>query len=98
MIDQNAAHHASADGEEVSPVLPLHPAHIDQPEVGFVDQGCGLNRVTGTLVVEMLTRDPVQFRPCEFHDLADSGLVAGAPRAQQVSDLWRRCWIHRPPV
>jgi len=43
------------------PILPLHPPYVDQPEIGFVHQGCGLNRVVGPLMVEMLPRNPVQF-------------------------------------
>ena len=49
VVDQDATHDAGGDGEEVGPVLPLDPFQVDEPEVGFVDQGGRLEGVPGAL-------------------------------------------------
>ena len=47
MIDKNAAHHLGGDGEKVCAVLPRHVALIHQAQIGFIDKGRRLERVTG---------------------------------------------------
>jgi hypothetical protein len=42
MIDQNLAHEAGGDAEEVSPVSESRRLALKKPEVGFVDQSGGL--------------------------------------------------------
>src|SRR5579883_61281 len=38
MIDQDAAHHAGGNAQEMSAVLPVDRVLIDQPKIGFMDQ------------------------------------------------------------
>src|SRR5262245_6263300 len=73
----------------MSPILPLHAPYVHQPEVRFIDQRGRLNRVLGTLVVQVPPRNPVQFRIRQLDDLPDGSLVPGAPGAQKLRDLWR---------
>ena len=44
-VHQNAPHHLRRDGEELRALPPLYLGYIDQPQIDFVDQGGGLQRV-----------------------------------------------------
>ncbi len=52
MIDQDAAHLAGGDGEEMRAVLPGH-VHFDELDERFVDDGRGLERVAGPLALHV---------------------------------------------
>ena len=45
MIDQNPAHDLRGHSEEMRPVLPVDAMLAHQPQIGFIDQGAGLERV-----------------------------------------------------
>ena len=70
-FDQDAAHDCGAHCQKVRPVLPLHPPYVDQPEVSFVHQDRGLDRVLRALVVKVLPRHLVQFGIDELDNLSD---------------------------
>ena len=42
-------------------VLPAHPAGVYQPQISFVDQVRGLQRVAGAFAPQIAPRQPVQF-------------------------------------
>jgi hypothetical protein len=55
IINENAAHGLGSRGEEVAPAVPLlGPVHVDQAEVGLVDQGGCLERLPGCFLGELL--------------------------------------------
>jgi hypothetical protein len=49
MIDEDSSHDSGGDTDEVGPVSPLHAGPIDHMDIGLIDQGGGLEGVTGTL-------------------------------------------------
>jgi hypothetical protein len=54
-IDQDAAYGLGRSGEEVPTTVPgLGLLRVDEPEVSLVDQGRGLERLTGLLLHEFL--------------------------------------------
>src|SRR4029079_13142730 len=61
VIDEDAAHDASRDGEEMCSILPLDVVSFDQPQIRFVDEHCLLEAVTRALSRHAASRDPVQF-------------------------------------
>src|SRR5262249_998237 len=57
LLNQDAAHGLGGSGEEVAAAVPaLGLLRIDQPEVGLVDQGRGLERLPGLLLGQPLRR------------------------------------------
>ena len=66
VVDEDAAHGLRRHRQEMGAILPLHALVIDQPQIGFVDQGggsagCGLTRSRRHVVVgqavELLVHD-----------------------------------------
>ena len=49
-FDQDAAHRLGRGGEEVPPAVPMPClVHVHEPNVGFVNQGRGLEGLAGAL-------------------------------------------------
>ena len=46
-VHQDPTHQPRRNGEEVRAILPLHAADVDQPQVGLVDEGSGLEQWSG---------------------------------------------------
>ena len=57
VIHQDAANGPGGNGKEMRPVSPHHPTLVDETEIGFVDQGGGLEGVVGPLVPQLPSRD-----------------------------------------
>jgi hypothetical protein len=66
----------------VHPVLPLDAACVNQPHVGFVDQGCGLKHMAGRLTHHVLMCKAVEFIMHQGDDLIEGSPVAVTPRLQ----------------
>lgn len=49
IIDENMAHHVGGEAKDAGPVLPHGIGFADEPQVGLIDQGCGLEGVIATL-------------------------------------------------
>ena len=61
VLDEDAAHGFGGGGKEVSPAIPvLHLLHVHEPDVGFVDQGRGLQGLAGRFVGQLLGRQLAQ--------------------------------------
>ena len=60
IVDEDAAHQASGDGEEVRTVLPIDPALVDQLQVDLVDERGRLRRAVRPLAGEMACGNDVQ--------------------------------------
>ena len=61
MADKNSAHHLGGDGEELRAVFPARLVLIHEPQIYFVHQSGGLQRVPGALPAESLHCAPMQF-------------------------------------
>jgi hypothetical protein len=80
VFDEDAAHGLGRGGEEVAPAVPLRRVRwSDQPQVGLVDQGGGLEGLA-----RLLPGDP---RRCELPKLVvDERQQLGRGRVQQLGD------------
>jgi hypothetical protein len=88
VLDQDAAHGLGGSGEEVptpAPMLGLLAA--DQPQVGLVDEGGGLERLAGLLVREPLGRQLSQFSVHDGQELFGGAGIAALDRGEDLGDL-----------
>src|SRR5262245_14424462 len=69
------------------PVLPSDPVHVNEPHVRFVDQGCGLERVVGSLASHVPLGQGVELLVNERNELVERRFVPLAPRDEQVSGV-----------
>ena len=60
MVHENLAHHARRYGEKVGAILVARAAVIHQAQVGFMNQGGGLQRVALRFAAQVTFRDAVQ--------------------------------------
>ena len=67
---------------------PVFPGRVllDEAEIRFVDEGCGLQGVVRTFLVQVAGREAAQFVVDERHQLRKSNRVAAAPTLQQLRD------------
>ncbi len=76
-------------------VLPVHALVIDQPQVGFVDQGRGLQAVAGLLALQVVVRQTVELVVHNRGYPSESALVAVGPRTEQRTDVVVGKWFTR---
>jgi hypothetical protein len=62
MVNHDVPHHLSGRRDKVGPALPDRLRIIDQPQVGFVENGGRLKGVAGSLPAHVMMGEPVQFR------------------------------------
>src|SRR5438046_1005890 len=74
-------------------VLPAHLLPLDEPEVGLIYQGGGLQRVARALMQHVMVRQPVQLVIDERGQFGKGRLVAIAPGDQELRDFF---WGVRP--
>jgi hypothetical protein len=97
-VDQDAPHELGRDGEEVRAVVPVDPAGVDQPHVGFADEGRRLERVPRALAPHVVVGQAVQLVVHQGDQPVECGRVTPTPRLQQLRDSRRRLRTHgRPP-
>ena len=60
-------------------VLPFHLRQIAQSQIGFVNQGGGLERVAAGLTIDRPLGKPVEFVVNHRHQLIQRRLVSAAP-------------------
>ena len=84
MVHQDAAHGLGGHPEELGPVLPARLALVDQPQVGLVDEGGGLQGVAGVLAPEVALGLAVQLVVDDGHELVQGGGVTTAPGLEQT--------------
>src|SRR5205823_3508551 len=68
---------------------------IDQPQIGFVENGGGLQGVAGALPAHVMVGEPMQFGLHQREQLLQRSLVSAAPVAEQLGDLLSRGWGRR---
>jgi hypothetical protein len=95
VVAQHPAHDAGRDAEEVRAVLPADILLFDEAEVGFVDEGGGLDGVAGALAPHVVAREPPQLVVDQRHQPRERRLVAVAPLDEQAGHLPGRCGLFR---
>ena len=86
-LDQNTAHQLRGYGEEMGPILPLHPLVIHEADVGLVDQGGRLEAVVAALTSHAAVRQPAQLRIDDRRQAVERALVSVAPGPEQLADV-----------
>src|SRR6266513_5445453 len=95
MVNHDAPHQLRGRRDKVAPALPDRLRIIDQSQVGFVENGSGLQGVAGALPAHVMVGDPVQFGLHQWEQLLQRSLIPAAPVAEQLSDLLSRGWGRR---
>src|SRR6266496_2112746 len=95
MVNHDAPHQLGGRRDKVAPALPDRLRIIDQPQVGFVENGGGLQGVAGALPAHVVVSEPVQFGLHQREQLLQRSLVSAAPVAEQLGDLLSRGWRRR---
>ena len=73
--------------DKVGPALPHRLSVINQPQVGFVENGGRLQRVAHPLPAHVMVGEPVQFGMHQREQFLQRSLVSAAPLAEQLGDL-----------
>ena len=87
VVHDDLAHRDGRDGEEVLPVLPVELAAIEQPQVGLVDEGRGVERHVAGARREAAMRHGVQLDVDERQQGLDRAALAAAQIAQDLGDV-----------
>src|SRR5881409_4397254 len=95
MVNHDAPHQLRGRRDKVGPALPYRLRIIDQPQVGFVENGGGLQGVPGALPAHVMVGEPMQFGLHQREQLLQRSLVSAAPVAEQLGDLLSRGWGRR---
>src|SRR6266508_1297673 len=90
MVDHDAPHQLRG-----APALPDRLRVIDQPKVGFVENGGGLQGVAGALTAHVMVGEPVQFGLHQRKQLLQRSSVSAAPLTEQLGDRLSRGWGRR---
>jgi hypothetical protein len=89
MIYENPAHHLGRHRDELNAVLPAGPL-VDQTQVGFVDEGRGLQGVTGPLAAQVRGGAAAQFRVQEDHQAIPCRRITRPPSMKECRGVNRR--------
>src|SRR4029079_17711465 len=92
VIDENAAHDAARDAEEMRPVAPVAMFERHEPKVGLVRKRRRLQGVIRAFVTQLRSREAPQFRVDERDEALQRALVAAPARAEQRGDCSRIGW------
>src|SRR5688572_13086606 len=87
VVDEDAAHGLRRCRHEMGAVLPVNALVIDQPQVGFVDQGRGLQAVAGALAPHVVVRQTTEFVVDDRHQEGERTLISVAPRSEKRADV-----------
>jgi hypothetical protein len=86
VVDEDAAHQARGQPQELRAVAPVHAALVDQAQVHLVHQRSWLERVAAALAPDVAPREPSELLVHEGEHLAQRLLVA----VRQVEEEPRR--------
>ena len=87
MVDQDTAHQAGGEGDEVHGATPLHPSLVDETQVGFVNQGGRLQRVLRAFPLQVTRRHAPKLVVDEGHQRCQRLFVAVAPLNEQTGHV-----------
>src|SRR6266487_3427935 len=95
MVNHDAPHQLRGGRDKVAPTLPDRLRIIDRPQIGFVENGGGLQGVAGAFPAHVMVRESVQFGLHQREQLLQRSVVAAAPVTEQLGDLLSRGWGRR---
>ena len=99
VLDEDATHRLGRRGEEVAAAIPpLGLLAIDEPEVGLVDQGGGLERLPRLLLGEPLLGEPPELAVDERQELLGRPRVALLDGREDAGHVVHRLWPHGQEV
>jgi len=90
VVDQNLSHRAGHNREKMCTVGEFGLRMFEQLYVGFIDQSCGLERMTGQLAAKKQTRNPAQLPIDERHQFVQRTVFSRAHLFQENCDPRRR--------
>ena len=67
----------------MGPVLPVHVVDVDQTQVGFVNQGRGLEGAAGAFVLHAVARDAAEFGENARGELLQGGPITLRPSSEK---------------
>jgi hypothetical protein len=71
---------------------------LHQAKIGFVYEGCGLQRVVGTFSAKVVMREAAEFVVDQRNQAAQGFFITGPPLGQQLADrLGGGLWHGTPP-
>ena len=94
VIDQDLPHQPRRNAEKVRATLPGHGL-LHQAQIGFVEQRRSLQRMTQSLVTQVMTCQPAQLFVDERNQPVARRCVARTPSEQQLCDLLCRRLRHQ---
>ena len=86
-VDEDASHAGRGDGEEVGAVLPADAGLVDEPEVGLVDEGGGLEGVAAAFLAHVGVGELSELVVDEGEEVAGGGAVAVADADEQAGEF-----------
>ncbi len=96
ILDQNTPHQLARKREKMRTILPLHPLAVDQAQVGFMDQGRGLQAMSGSLAPHVMMREAAEFRIDDWDQVFECIVVPSGPGAQQFTYVVHSVWNYTP--
>src|SRR6478736_7508770 len=81
MVNHDAPHQLRGHCDKVAPALPDRLRIIDQPQVGFVENGGGLLGMPGALTAHVMVSESMQFGLHQWEQLLQRSRVSAAPVA-----------------
>jgi hypothetical protein len=86
-IDEDAPHQSRCHRQEVRAVLPTDVLHVEQTNVGLIDERRGLQTVAYPFARHEVARNPVQLRVNDRDQTLQRFVVAVAPCFEQPRDV-----------
>jgi len=84
MVNHDAPHQLRGRRDKVAPALPDRLRIIDQSQVGFVENGGGLQSVARAFPAHVMMGAPVQFGLHQWEQLLQRAVVSVAPTRRAV--------------
>lgn len=86
-VAEDTAHHLGGGGIEFQAAVEIDGMLLDEAEVGFVDEGGGLEGVASAFAGEVAGGEAAKFGVDEGDECLQGGGVAGAPAAEELGDI-----------
>src|SRR5215472_12827550 len=83
-VGEDAAHHARCDSEEMGTVLPTYLRNVNQPQVNFVHERRGLQRVVRLFPAHVAVGEPVEFLLHNWDQPSQSAIIPLPPSLKKL--------------
>lgn len=85
IVDEDPPHGLGAEGQKLGPTVPDPALDVSQLQVGFVDEGRCIHRMT-VGPVEVMVRDTTEVVVHEFHEPVERLVITVAPTTSEAGD------------